>query len=64
MDKKAIFMKAYANLPLGMRRDVVAVINKEPLSWNACWLEIDNNTEKGKQILDYLFELKILKDEK
>lgn len=64
MDKKAIFMKTYANLPLGTRQEVVAVIDNEPLSWQAAWLEIDQDTPKGKEILDYLFELKILKNEK
>lgn len=64
MDKKAVFQKIYANLPLGARQEIVAVLNGEPLSWNAAWLEIDQDTQKAKEILDYLFELRILKYEK
>lgn len=64
MDKKAIFRQVYANLPLGARREIVAVVDGEELSWQAVWLEVSQNTEKSEKILDYLFELKILKDEK
>jgi hypothetical protein len=63
MDKKAIFRKAYANLPLGARREIVAVIDGEPMTWQAIWIEIDQNTIKCEKILNYLFELKILQNE-
>lgn len=55
------FRQIYANLPLNQRQGVVVVIDNEPLSWNAAKLEVDQNTEKGKQILDLLFKLGIIK---
>lgn len=57
------FSKIYANLPLAARQEVVAVIDGEPMSWNAVYLEVENNTEKGKKALSQLVELKIISKE-
>lgn len=61
MDLKAKFLKVYANLPLGVREEVVIVIDSEPLSWKAAQLEVEQNTKKGKEILVNLNKLQILK---
>ncbi len=61
MDLKAKFLKVYANLPLGVREEVVIVIDGEPLSWKAAQLEIEQNTKKGQEILEQLNKLQILK---
>lgn len=63
MDKKEIFLKTYANLPLGLRNEIIVVIDDEPLTWNAAKIEIENDTEKSKEILKKLFKMEILKDE-
>lgn len=60
MDKRAKFLKIYANLPLNERDRVIVIIDGQPLTWNAAWLEVDNNTIKGKEILEKLTLLKIL----
>lgn len=60
MDKKTQFLKIYANLPLGIRDEIVVVVDNEPLTWNAAKLEIEQNTPKGKEILKILTSLKIL----
>lgn len=62
-DKKARFLKIYANLPLGARNEIIAVIDTEPLTWNAVKLEVENNTKKGDQALQTLEELGVLKNE-
>ena len=54
------FMKAYSNLPLNLRKDIVIVIDKEPITWNVAYLEIDQKTKKGKKILKKLEELNII----
>ncbi len=59
---KERFLKTYANLPLGLRCEIIYVLTDgkykdEPMTWNACWLEIKNNTEVGKKILTGLDEL-------
>ena len=53
-------MKVYSNLPLNLRKDIVIVIDKEPITWNVAYLEVDQKTKKGKKILRKLEELKII----
>ena len=60
MDKKTQFLKIYANLPLGMRDEIVVVVGSEPLTWNAARLEIEQNTPKSEEIIKILTDLKIL----
>lgn len=60
MDKKQRFYKVYSNLPLGLREELVAVVDKEPISWCVAKLEIDENTKKGEEILDQLIRLEII----
>ncbi len=60
MDRKTQFLKVYANLPLGAREEIVAVVDGEPLTWKSAKLEIEQDTLKGKQVLETLTNLKIL----
>lgn len=55
------FQQIYVNLPLNQRQEVVVVIDDEALSWNALKLEIDNDTEKGREGLEILAKLGIIK---
>jgi len=61
MDKRISFLKIYANLPLSVRSDVVVVVKNEPLTWNSAHLEVEQNTPVGKEILEILAKLGILK---
>lgn len=54
------FLKIYANLPLTLRGEIVAILDGEPITWNSAYIEIDNDTKKGKEILDKLNRLGIL----
>jgi len=54
------FLKIYADVPLNMRKEIVLVIDKEPITWNVAYIEVSNNTEKSKKILKLLMELKII----
>lgn len=51
-------------MPLGVRDEIVAVVNvsgyNEPISWRVAKLEIDENTELSKKILNNLEKLKII----
>ena len=60
MDLKAKFLKVYSNLPLGVRGEIIVIIDNEPLSWKAAKLEIELDTQKGKTILEQLRKLQIL----
>ncbi len=61
MDKRTDFLKVYANLPLSARSEVVVVVKNEPLTWNSAHLEVEQNTPVGKEILEILTKLEILK---
>jgi len=58
---KEKFLKIYANLPLGLREDIVLVLDgRGPLTWNAAYLEVSNDTELSQTILEKLVNLKII----
>lgn len=61
MDFRAKFLRIYANLPLNQRNEIVVVLDDEPMTWNAVRVEIENDTEKGKEILKKLIALQIIK---
>lgn len=61
MNMKTKFLQVYANLPLNQRNEIIVVIGDEPLTWNAARIEVENETEKGKEILEKLVKLGILK---
>jgi len=54
------FLKVYYNLPLGIREEVIYVLDKKPMTWNAVFIEINAKTEIGDKILEKLAELKII----
>ena len=56
-DKKARFMKVYSDIPINIRREVIAIINEEPISWNVAFIEIKNETDMGEKILNKLIAL-------
>ncbi len=63
MDLAAKFQKVYANLPLGARGEIVAVIDGAPMTWNAIYIEVKEDTPKSKQILSFLEKIGVLKNE-
>jgi len=60
MTLKDKFLNIYANLPLALRKETIIVSDKEPLTWNAVYVEVFNNTKKSEKILKKLEELKII----
>ena len=60
MDLKSRFYRVYQTLPINVRREVVLVVNNEPLSWQVAELEIDNNTALADSILNKLDALEII----
>ena len=58
---KIKFLKSFANLPEKIRfEDIIAVIKDQPFSWNAAAIEIKNDSETGRKILNILKKLGIL----
>lgn len=63
MSLKTNFLKIYANLPLGARQEIIAVVGDEPVTWNSAKIEIENDTAVGKKILDQLVKIGVLVDD-
>lgn len=57
---KEKFLKIYANLPLGLRSEIICVAEDQPISWNVAFVEIDQNTPKSKTILETLDKLNLI----
>ena len=58
---KEKFFRVYANLPVGLRDQVVISLPEVgPMSWNAAYIEVNNNTKLGDTIVEKLIELKII----
>lgn len=55
------FLKIYANLPLGVRGEIIAVLDDgKPITWDVAFFEVDNNTELSKVILEKLEKLELI----
>ena len=54
------FMKVFANLPMNIRREVIAVVDDKPLTWNAAYLEVSEKTDVGLLITSKLIEMGII----
>jgi len=54
------FLKIYANIPLSLRKEIIAIIDKEPVTWSVAYVEIFNGTKKGEEILKRLDEMKLI----
>jgi len=57
---REIFLKIYSDIPLNIRKEIVLVLDKEPITWNVAYVEVLNYTEKSKRILNLLRGLKII----
>ena len=52
---KEEFLKTYANIPINLRKEIILVLkSKEPITWNVAYLEINQDTKLGKEILKKL----------
>lgn len=59
-DKRAKFLKIYANVPDNLREDIIIVVDDKTYTWNTAYFEIKNNTELGKSILKALESIKVI----
>ncbi|MFA5130522.1 MAG: hypothetical protein WC477_06460 [Patescibacteria group bacterium] len=55
MDLKERFLKVYSTIPLGARKEIVLTIeNDAPIDWDVAFVEVKNDTELAKKILEKL----------
>lgn len=58
---KENFLKIYANLPLGIRKEIILVLDREgPISWEVAYIEVFTDTKFGQVILEKLKNLEII----
>ncbi len=60
MGLKERFIKIYSDLPLNLRKEIIVVLDGKPLTWNAAYVEVYNETTKGEEILKKLEKLGII----
>lgn len=60
MGNKEQFLKIYANLPIGVRQEIVLVLDNRPISWDAAYIEVAADTPLSKIILEKLERLKFI----
>ncbi|VVB61404.1 Uncharacterised protein [uncultured archaeon] len=60
MDIRERFLKIYANIPLNLRKEIILVLDNEPITWNVAYVEVFNKTDKSKKILKKLEELNLI----
>jgi len=61
LEKKERFLKIYANLPLGVRQEIILVLDDgRTISWDAAFFEVNNNTELSKIILEKLEKIQLI----
>ena len=56
------FYKTFANLPLGVRDEIVLVINNQAMTWNVIKLEVDIGSNLSKEALKLMNELRLLRE--
>lgn len=58
------FLRAFANLPLNTRQEIILVLEdngvKQPITWEVAYFEIKNNTPRSEKILEKLEELNLI----
>lgn len=57
---QASFFRVYANIPLNIRDEIVAVIDGKPITWNVAFIEVNSTTSKSEIILQTLRALSII----
>jgi len=54
------FLRAYSNIPLSSRKEIILVLEEGPITWEVAYLEVKNQTGKSERILNKLNELKLI----
>lgn len=61
LGRKEKFLKIYANLPLGIRQEIILVLDdRGPITWNVAFVEVEADTPLSKTILEKLEKLQII----
>ncbi|MDE1767103.1 MAG: hypothetical protein KGI27_12655 [Thaumarchaeota archaeon] len=59
-DARESFLKIYANIPLKVREEIILVLDGKPITWNAAYVEIKNDTDVAEKILKELVKMELI----
>ncbi len=60
-DTREKFLKIYANLPLGVRQEIILVLEDgRTITWDVAFFEVENNTESSQIILEKLEKIQLI----
>ncbi|MBS3089143.1 hypothetical protein J4402_05235 [Candidatus Pacearchaeota archaeon] len=54
------FLKIYAEIPEGLRADIIAIVDNKTYTWDTAYLEIKDKTKLGEKILKTLKSVGII----
>lgn len=55
------FLKIYANLPLGVRQEIILVLDdNRPITWDVAFIEVETKSPLSEVILEKLEKLQII----
>ena len=57
---KSTFLKAYANVPEPLRKEIIVMVDDESFTWQTAKGEILNNTKNAKSILMHLKKMEVI----
>ncbi len=61
LERRERFLKIYADLPLGVRQEIILVLDDgRTITWNVAFFEVENNTELSKIILEKLEKIQLI----
>lgn len=60
MKNRENFLKIFADLPLGVRKEIILTLDDQPITWNVAFTEVNANTSQSKIILVKLEKLGII----
>lgn len=60
MKEKDRFLKVFSNLSIDLRKEIILVIDDQPITWNVAYEEISKETVLGERILKKLIELEFI----
>ncbi|MEK7496802.1 MAG: hypothetical protein AAB657_02750 [Patescibacteria group bacterium] len=61
MENKEQFLKIYTNLPIGIRQEIVLVLDDgRPITWDVAYIEVISDTPMSITILEKLVNLKFI----
>ena len=60
MKEKDKFLRVFSNLSIDLRKEIILVIDDQPITWNVAYEEIKNETKLGKRVLKKLIQFELI----